>query len=562
MTSSLVIVAYVVGVSITAGACFLINRFLKWYYSPLWSLPGPKASSFWVGDILKILKQPYMQSELTWWRDAGLDTKLIHFSQPFGKSSLLVLDKEIARIVLTSPAGTKSPRFPKGASSFRFLGGALPSLNGADWKRHRRIMEPSFNSALIKAALSRAVPPRINRMIQAWNKAADTRREIDVISHMSGLTLDILGEVAFSYDFKGIKAIEEWADKADDMSKAQVPEPNDKFIRAMTELVRFDVLSAIWLLFEMPVWVLKIIQIIKPNMKRARTMLDEAAEEVIANVADNDEVGQNNKSLLHLMVDAQDPDCSSSSSSPKGRSLNRIELQDEIKAFVLAGHETTAVWSYWSMYVLAKYPDIQELVYQDVIKHAPPIQSNDGDNGGESDTLEPITLEQAIKMEYLAAFLQEVNRLYPAIARIRRVTAQTEHFAGTAIPAGTRLIIAPFLLHRHPSYWDDPLTFRPERWINVGKEDAERRRFAYLPFSAGSRACIGQHFATLEAQFMLAPLIRAFCMDIAPSQRDTKFEFASLVTMQANPDIKVVVQKRNYYSLQIDDDEEQRDCAR
>jgi cytochrome P450 len=103
-------------------------------------------------------------------------------------------------------------------------------------------------------------------------------------------------------------------------------------------------------------------------------------------------------------------------------------------------------------------------------------------------------------------------------------------------------------LHRHPKYWKDPESFQPERWIH--KDDAAHEefmakiRFVYIPFSVGSRVCIGQRFATIEAKLILVSLIQAFSFQIAPSQRDTDFTFTNLITMKTKPELKVSVKSR------------------
>jgi cytochrome P450 len=186
---------------------------------------------------------------------------------------------------------------------------------------------------------------------------------------------------------------------------------------------------------------------------------------------------------------------------------------------------------YWAFFALAKNPDVQDRLYQDIKEHAAGA--------------DPIGVQHIAKMAYLQAFLQEVLRLYPPVGLIARANASSEEFAGFTIPAGTRLVVPIHLLHRHPLYWDDPETFQPERWINVSDAEQERRRFAFLPFSTGGRNCIGHRFATLEAQLILAPIVRTFLIRIAPSQRDTNHTFTTFITMKTKPGLKIVVQDRS-----------------
>ena len=183
------------------------------------------------------------------------------------------------------------------------------------------------------------------------------------------------------------------------------------------------------------------------------------------------------------------------------------------------------------MYALAHHPDIQEKVYADVLKHAPVMVDNIG-------------VEHVGKMEYLSAFLQEVLRLYPPAGFFPRTARFKENLGGVEVPAGTRIGLSPHLMHRDPKIWDEPELFSPERWINVTAAEQERRRFAFFPFSLGGRNCIGQHFATIEAQLIVALLVRACRVDVAPSQKDTELTFATVITMKSKPRFRFTVHDR------------------
>ena len=184
------------------------------------------------------------------------------------------------------------------------------------------------------------------------------------------------------------------------------------------------------------------------------------------------------------------------------------------------------------MYVLGKDLDIQEKLYENVKKHAP-VSIDD-----------KIGVEHVGKMEYLQAFLQEVLRLYAPVGFFPRYNRFKEKLGGVEVPANTRISLPPHLVHRHHKYWDDPDSFKPERWLNVSDAEVERRRFAFFPFSAGGRNCVGQNFATLEAQLILAAVVRTFRVDIAPSQKEVEHDFTTSITMKSKPLLRLVTQER------------------
>lgn len=141
-------------------------------------------------------------------------------------------------------------------------------------------------------------------------------------------------------------------------------------------------------------------------------------------------------------------------------------------------------------------------------------------------------------------FLNEVLRLFSPIGLLIRTTTQQEEYAGYKIPAHASMMIPFHLLHRHPKYWDDPDSFKPGRWLNMSEEQSERQQGAYLPFSVGSRRCIGERLAEMEVHLVVAALVRAFRIELAPSLRDTKFTIHPGLSPRLSPQLKIAVKKR------------------
>jgi cytochrome P450 len=127
---------------------------------------------------------------------------------------------------------------------------------------------------------------------------------------------------------------------------------------------------------------------------------------------------------------------------------------------------------------------------------------------------------------------------------ITRHTADWVTILGEKIPPGTRIIVPIWLLHRHPDYWSEPESFKPERWLNSGQAERKFQPFAYLPFSAGSRNCIGQRFAMWEAKLILAPIIRDFEIKLSPSLEDVELKIVNFITIKSIPSIKILAKPR------------------
>lgn len=135
-----------------------------------------------------------MQPQQRWWDDAGPETQLLHYTGILGRHFVMVLDADGVKQILTSSSTAERPRFPKGFIYLQHvIGSGLVTLDGADWHRHRRIIQPSFNTQLIKDVLQSCVPELVDRMMSCWKERPGG--DIDIARHFSSLTLDIIGKV-------------------------------------------------------------------------------------------------------------------------------------------------------------------------------------------------------------------------------------------------------------------------------------------------------------------------------------------------------------------------------
>jgi len=168
-------------------------------------------------------------------------------------------------------------------------------------------------------------------------------------------------------------------------------------------------------------------------------------------------------------------------------------LIDEIMTLVVAGHETTASGLNWTWYLISQYPEVESRLHAEI--DAAPVLAAPG-------------LEQMEALVYTRQVIDEALRLYPPGWLLSRRTIEPDVLGGYDISAGTDVLLPLYLLHRHPRYWQDPNIFRPERF--APEHEADRPRFAYMPFAAGPRHCIGETLALYEMLVHLYSMARRY----------------------------------------------------
>jgi cytochrome P450 len=196
--------------------------------------------------------------------------------------------------------------------------------------------------------------------------------------------------------------------------------------------------------------------------------------------------------LLTLLLRALDPST--------GQPMSFCEVRSNILTFLSAGHETTANALSWSMFLLSQSPFWHAQVREEADREL---------SADRSHLLERLVITKAV--------VEETLRLYPPIAALSRMSEQDDVLGGHAIKPHALIVIAPYVLHRHHRLWARPDVFDPSRFLEPAK--AEIPRFAYLPFGAGPRTCIGSSFALQEAAIVLATLVHRFDTCLLPGAR-------------------------------------------
>ena len=184
-----------------------------------------------------------------------------------------------------------------------------------------------------------------------------------------------------------------------------------------------------------------------------------------------------------------------------GDAMSERELIDEVMTLVVAGHETTASALNWTWYLLALHPQVESRLHAEI--DAAPVAAAS-------------SLARMEALPYTQQVVNEALRLYPPGWLLSRRALGADVLAGFEIPAGADVLLSPYLLHRHPRFWPDPDAFKPERFAS--ENEASRPRFAYMPFAAGPRHCIGETFALYEMLMHLYKVARRYRLTYLPTE--------------------------------------------
>ncbi len=342
------------------------------------------------------------------------------------------------------------------------IGEGLFTSEGDFWRRQRRLAQPAFHRQRIES-FATIMSNAGARMVEEWETAAAGGTPIDLMEHTSRTALQIVGQALFGIDLIGAAA---------------------EVGKNMLTALQF-VSDSVFQLFPSA---LAIPTPRNVRFRRARAALDRVVLDIIERRRRRGAAGDD---LLAMMMEARDPET--------GEGMSDRQLRDEVMTFILAGHETTAVTLAWACLLLAQHPDVGEQLRREASSVL----------AGRSPTLADLP-----RLALTRRVIDETLRLYPPVAAIARETYGPDEIDGYAIPAKSGVMMSPYVTHRHPAFWPDPERFDPERF--TPENSATRPRFAYFPFSGGPRLCIGNDFALMEAQILLAMIAQRYRVAVAP----------------------------------------------
>jgi cytochrome P450 len=219
---------------------------------------------------------------------------------------------------------------------------------------------------------------------------------------------------------------------------------------------------------------------------------------------------------LSMLMNARDKE--------SGDPMSERALIDEVMTLVVAGHETTASGLNWAWYLLAKHPEVDARMHAEI--EATPELTAPGLGAMEA-------------LQYTQNVINEALRLYPPGWILSRRSLEPDVLSGYEIPAGTDVLLSPYLLHRHPQYWKDPEAFRPERFDAA--HENERPRFAYIPFAAGPRHCIGESLALYEMLMHLYKVARHYRLTLAS---DEPIELEAQINLRTRKPLVMRLERR------------------
>ncbi len=344
------------------------------------------------------------------------------------------------------------------------LGKGLLTVEGEEWKLQRRTLAPLFSPRHV-AGFFPAMAQAGERLVRRWRR--HDGRQLDISQEMTRVTLDVLEQTIFT---QGI------ARDPDALGRAIT-----RYFEALGPVDPLDV-------FGFPDWIPRI------GRWRARPALrffGEIFGELIgARRALSARGEAPPRDILTLLLEAADPET--------GKGLSDIEVSANIVTFIGAGHETTANALSWSLYLLSQAPDVRERIEREV----------DAVLGERA-----IAPDDLSRLVFTRAVIDEAIRLYPPVPFMSRAAIAEDRIGNLKIPKASLVAIAPWVLHRHRRLWEAPEAFDPDRFMPDRRGAIDR--FAYLPFGAGPRVCIGASFALQEAVVVLASVVRAARLELA-----------------------------------------------
>lgn len=368
------------------------------------------------------------------------------------------------------------------------LGQGLLTSEGETWRRHRRVMAPSFDPRSV-VSYGTLMTDHTEAMLATWDRQPNGA-ELMFDQAMMRLTLDIIAQAMFSADA---------ADIAD-------------LVAIGAERYQVDVRPTLFDLVPLPDWMPRL-----RSMKFAERIFTDFDRKIERMIAERRAGKPDRPDLLTRLLAVRDEET--------GGFLSTKEVRDEIVTIFMAGHETTSLTLTWTLYLLSQHPEAEAKLHAEL-----------------SDVLGGRTprAEDVPQLRYARMVIDETLRLYPPAHTLSREAIAPDDVCGHRIPVGSVIYVVPWVLHRHRKLWEWPERFMPERFLP--ERSGNRPRFAYVPFGAGPRICIGAAFATTEAILLLATIAQRYRLRLKPGYPVAP---RGLITLRPRHGMAMILERRH-----------------
>ena len=375
----------------------------------------------------------------------------------------------------------------------KFLGNGLLTSDGDFHKRQRRLAQPAFHSKRIQN-YAEVMVDYANQIMAGWEDGT----VLDITEAMMHLTMLIVSKTLFDAD-----AITGSGDTAVAIASAM----HDLQVVSNRDYQRG---------FSLPSWVPTADNRLR---SRAAAQFNQVMDQIIAGrrqTAVNGQVADTGDLLSMLMLSVDED----------GAFMNDKQLRDEVATLFAAGHETTSNALSWTWFLLAQHPEVEAKLHAEL----------DEVLAGRQPTLTDLP-----NLPYSLQIIKEAMRLYPPAWILNGRTALEDvEIGGYIVPKGSTVFVSPYVMHRLPQYFEKPEAFTPERFTPEFEKSLPR--FAYMPFGGGTRVCIGNAFAMMEAQLLLATIAQKYRLAIA-QREPVRYKAQITLVPEAGIQMQVMVRE-------------------
>ena len=421
--------------------------------------PVPRAQALGPISLLRVLANNPLEA----WTAAHFEQPIVMSGMSIGRVAVISDPAAIRRVLLDNCDNYRKDWLQRRVLSAGLIGGLL-TAEGQNWRMQRRALAPLFARKTVmnfSHAMTDVANGLVERLAECEGKVTDLAVEA------TRVTLEVLERTIFS-DGLG-------------RGREDIRMAMKSYFETIGRIDPFDMLGVPDFVPRPGRWKLR------PMLRLFESAIDTIISTRRERIASNPDSAP--RDILSFLLEAADPET--------GEALSEAEIRANILTFIAAGHETTANCISWSLFLLSQSNQWRERVQAEADREF------DGPVDGLAD-----------RLVETRAVIDETNRLYPPLSAISRQAVGTDELSGERIEAGTMVVVAPYVLHRHRALWAMPNSFDPNRFLGPSRDSVDR--FAYLPFGVGPRICIGATFALQEASIVVATIMRHFTLEMAP----------------------------------------------